>query len=253
MLIPLRHLKEYWGIAPTGTLHVGAHLGEEQADYQRYGFAPTIWIEAQAELAQELKLRVHAPSIVIQAVAWNTDGEEMSFKVTNNGQSSSVFDFGSHKDHYPEINVQKSETLLSSRLDSILPSNLKPNFLNLDIQGAEYQALQGLGNLLHEFDYVYSEVNRDQLYDGIREVTEIDRYLAGFGFVRVATSWTSAGWGDALYLKKMWALTTYGSELRLQIRVWIYWIWGSLMKLSLRRLLSWVLGHVIRLSRSKSQ
>ncbi len=186
-------------------------------------------------------------------MAWNTDGEEMSLKITNNGQSSSVFDFGSHKDHYPEINVRKSETLLSSRLDSILPSNLKPNFLNMDIQGAEYQALQGLGDLLDGFDYVYSEVNRTQLYKGIKEVAEIDRFLREVGFIRVATSWTSAGWGDALYLKKNWALKKFRSELQLQIRIGVYWMWLKLLKLSPSRLLSWVWGNALRLSQSRSR
>jgi hypothetical protein len=190
---------------------------------------------------------------VIQAVAWNTNGEEISFKITNNGQSSSVFDFGSHEEHYPEIKLQKSEALLSSRLDSILPSDLRPNFLNLDIQGAEYQALQGLGDLLDSFDYVYSEVNRTQLYKGIMEVAEIDRYLKDFGFVRVATSWTNAGWGDALYLKRNWALTTYRSELQLQIRIGVYWMWLILLKLAPSRLLSWVWGNVLRLSQNRSR
>jgi FkbM family methyltransferase len=253
MLIPIRELKQYWGVEPTGTLHVGAHLGEERNDYQRYGFEPIIWIEAQPELAQALKLLVKPPSIVIQAVVWNTDGEKLSFKITNNGQSSSVFDFGSHSDYYPEINVEETITLVSARLDSILPDNLKPNFLNLDIQGAEYQALEGLGKLLDKFDYVYSEVNRVQLYNDIREVAEIDSYLGDYGFVRVATSWTNAGWGDALYLKRSWALTKFGSELRLQIRVRIYWIWLILKKITLGRVLSWIWGNAIRLSRSKSQ
>jgi len=253
VLIPVRHLKRFWRIEPSATLHVGAHLGEEQADYHRYGFDPIIWIEAHPELADKLKLRVDAHSLVIQAVAWNTDGEELSFKITNNGQSSSVFDFGTLKESYPEIHVEESRTLLSSRLDSILPKAPKPNFLNLDIQGAEHQALEGLGNLLNDFDYIYSEVNRTQLYNDIKEVVEIDRYLERYGFVRVATYWTNAGWGDALYLKRRWALTKFRSELRLQIRIGIYWIWQIVAKLSPGRLLSWVLGNAIRLSRSKSQ
>jgi hypothetical protein len=28
-------LSKYWNIAPTGVLHVGAHLGEEASDYEK--------------------------------------------------------------------------------------------------------------------------------------------------------------------------------------------------------------------------
>jgi len=253
MLIPVRHLKRYWKIDPRGSLHVGAHLGEEQADYQKYGFEPTIWIEAQPELAEQLRLRVDAPSIVIQAVAWNTDGEDLSLKITNNGQSSSVFDLGSHKTHYPEITVKESRPLVSARLDSILPKELRPNFVNLDIQGAEFQALEGLGNLLHHIDFIYSEVNRAQLYTGIRQVTDIDQYLQGLGFVRVATSWTSADWGDALYLRREWALNKFRGILGLKVRVGAYWIWLRLEKYSLARLLTWSMSRLSRFSQSKVQ
>jgi len=253
MLIPISHLKGYWKIEPRGTLHVGAHLGEEQSDYSDFGFEPVVWIEAQAELVTSLKSRVSEPSRVIQALVWNTDGDELSFKLASNGQSSSVFDFGSHKNQYPDIKVEKSQILLSSRLETILPDNLNLNFLNLDIQGAEYEALEGLGELLSEFDYVYAEVNRAQLYSGIRLVKEIDNYLLGFGFVRAATCWTNAGWGDALYLKKDWAITTFRSPMKFKIRVGIYWIWLHLLALSPNRLISWTFSKLSRFSPSKVQ
>jgi FkbM family methyltransferase len=253
MLIPISHLKGYWKLEPRGTLHVGAHLGEEQADYRDYHFEPVVWIEAQTELVMSLKNRVISPSRVIQALVWNADGEELSFNITNNSQASSVFDFGSLNHHYPDIKVEKSQTLLSSRLDTILPANLKLNFLNLDIQGAEYQALEGLGDLLSEFDYVYSEVNRAQLYKGIKQITEIDNYLEGFGFVRAATFWTNAGWGDALYLKKDWAIVKFRSLMGFRIRVGAYWLWLHLLALSPQRLISWAFSKISRFSPNRAR
>jgi FkbM family methyltransferase len=253
MLIPISHLKGYWKLEPRGTLHVGAHLGEEQGDYRDYGFEPVVWIEAKTELVMSLKNRVIEPSRVIQALVWNTDGEELSFKITNNSQASSVFDFGSLNRNYPDIKVEKSQTLLSSRLDTILPANLELNFLNLDIQGAEYQALEGLGDLLSEFDYVYSEVNRAQLYKGIKQITDIDNYLEGFGFVRAATFWTNAGWGDALYLKKDWAIVKFRSLLGFRIRVGAYWLWLHLLALSPQRLISWAFSKISRFSPNRAR
>ena len=46
MYITVSELSKYWNIAPTGVLHVGAHLGEEASDYEKFGWAPVIWVEA---------------------------------------------------------------------------------------------------------------------------------------------------------------------------------------------------------------
>jgi FkbM family methyltransferase len=253
LLISISHLKNYWLLDPRGSLHVGAHLGEELGDYSEYGFEPVIWVEAQPHLASALASKVLPPSIVLQAVAWNKNGEELAFKTTNNGQSSSVFDFGTHPSHYPEVVVEASQIMISTRLDSILPSDLLPNFLNLDIQGAEYEALEGLGDLLHSFDYVYSEVNRAQVYDGVKQVAEIDKYLEKFGFIRAATFWTNAGWGDALYLRKSWALKRYRSWFKLKLRMFAYWMWLGAMKWSPKRVALGVFSTLFRLSQNKSR
>lgn len=253
MLIPIRHLKKYWLLDPRGSLHVGAHSGEEMGEYSRYGFDPVIWVEAQPDLASNLASKVQPPSLVIQAVAWNKDGEELQFNTTNNGQSSSVFELGTHSNFYPEVVVETSQTMVSARLDSILPSELRANFLNLDIQGAEHQALEGLGELLHSFDYVYSEVNSSQVYSGIKQIEDIDKYLESFGFIRVATFWTRAGWGDALYLRKNWALKRYRSPINLKARIFAYRLWLWARRSSPKQLALRFLSTMVKLSRNKSR
>jgi hypothetical protein len=75
------------------------------------------------------------------------------------------------------------------------------NFMNLDIQGAELLALRGAGDILKNFDYIYTEVNIEELYDGCCLMNEIDEYLKQFGFKRVITEMTQYGWGDAFYVK----------------------------------------------------
>lgn len=253
MLIPVSHLSRFWQIAPEGTLHVGAHLGEELEEYQKYGFDPVIWVEAQAELVERLMNKVTPPSTVIQAVAWKSDGEKLKFMVANNGQSSSIFHFGSHSSDYPEVFVEETRMLVSTRLDKLLPHEPKVNFLNLDIQGAEFEALEGLGSVLHRFDYVYSEVNRSQVYSGIRQVREIDGYLSAFGFTRVATIWTGAGWGDALYLRRSWALNQFHSKFGLWMRRFVYAVWAQVLKWSPKYFIPKFLRYLAMVSRSKSQ
>jgi hypothetical protein len=73
--------------------------------------------------------------------------------------------------------------------------------VNIDVQGAELQAIKGMGNLVRAVDAIYCEVNKEELYEGCAVVNEIDEYLKNYHFQRVATRWIiGKGWGDALYL-----------------------------------------------------
>lgn len=206
---------------------MGAHEAEEAHDYERLGFGSVVWIEAQPNLIRKLNLKVAPPSRVIHALVWNQSGVKMNLQVASNGQSSSIFDFGTHKKSYLNIEMNSFIELTTCRLDEILPLDMSFNFLNLDIQGAEFEAMEGLGSRLAKFDYVYTEVNRAQLYKGIKEVGDIDWFLANRGFRRVATVWTKADWGDAFYLRVSQPLTKVAElELRAKTIVFALILWG---------------------------
>ena len=130
----------------------------------------------------------------------------MYFKITNNGQSSSIYEFGTHSKYFPGIKFIKSEQRKTATVKKIYSDNHIPedfaNFLNIDIQGAELLAIKGMGELINNFDYLYLEVNDDQVYKGCALVTDIDEYVSKYGFKRVQTYWYSGqGWGDAFYMK----------------------------------------------------
>jgi FkbM family methyltransferase len=217
VLISVKDISQFWRVNPTGVVHVGAHEAEEAIDYQSNKFTPVIWIEAQPDLAEKLSRQIQLPSLVIQGLVWDTSGEKMNLKITNNGQSSSVFSFGSHATNHPDVRVVSEVTLTTVRLDEIIPNDTNHNFLNLDIQGAEYQALVGLGSRIAQFDFIYCEVNREQVYEGTRQVGDLDSFLNGKGFRRVATRWTHANWGDALYIRQSIVSNLYGSTFNLNI------------------------------------
>jgi hypothetical protein len=42
---------------------------------------------------------------IYQAVIDDVDNKEINFKITNNGESSSILDFGSHEEHHPHVKV----------------------------------------------------------------------------------------------------------------------------------------------------
>ena len=89
----------------------------------------------------------------------------------------------------------------SVRLDSLLNENDNFDLINIDVQGVEKEALEGLGSLITKANYIYSEVNKEQVYQNCTIVKDLDLFLNQFGFKRVVTKWVQgAGWGDALYI-----------------------------------------------------
>jgi FkbM family methyltransferase len=191
-------------------LHIGAHIGEEATTYSENGVLDVTWFEANQELLPHLKANISRFQMkhqIIGCALWHTN-EHLKFNITNNMQSSSVFELGSHKDHYPQIQVQESREIQAFRFDSISASGLVKgdsfHFLNIDTQGAELAILKGFGDLLFgdSIKGIYLEVNKELLYTDIPLVDEIDSYLLKFGFHRIISKWTDAGWGDAFYLKE---------------------------------------------------
>ena len=55
---------------------------------------------------------------------------------------------------------------------------------------------------LQYVNYIYTEVNTEQVYKGCDEIGQIDEYLKQFDFERVETRvYQHLGWGDAFYIK----------------------------------------------------
>jgi len=205
LLIPVDTLMTKFGVNPKSILHVGAHKAEEQEEYSRvWGKLPhpIYWIEGQADLAQELKERLNPiEHRVIQAFVWDHNDVELEFNIASNSQASSLLKPGTLEEKSPEIQFQETTTILTQRLDTLLPIEVHFEFVNLDLQGVELQALKGLGEKLQAVKWIYSEVNREQVYQGCTSVSDLDAYLAKLGFKRIATRWARGlGWGDALYI-----------------------------------------------------
>ena len=204
MLFSVSELKRFWSIQPNGVLHVGAHLGEEASEYEEFGWGPVIWVEAQPKLAQQLLSKLDPThNRIIQAAVWDIDDLKLNLHVASNSMSSSLLEFGSHSESYPEITYVDEIQVETKRLDSVINSEEMPNFVNLDIQGAELPALKGLGNLISKVDYIFVEVNRREVYKNCTIVSELDSFLSGNSFNRITTRWYyRQGWGDALYVRK---------------------------------------------------
>ena len=211
MLIPMQQLVRQFPLNITGILHVGAHECEELKDYQAVGVAAdnTYWVEAMPDKVAFCKNRYGERLHIYQAVIDDTEGEglEVVFNITNNGQSSSLLDFGTHAVNHPTVHVVRKIAMQTTRLDTLIERENIPvaglNFMNLDIQGVELRALKSMEKYLPHMQYIYTEVNIEEVYKGCNLIGELDDYLRRFGFERVAQQiYTDLGWGDAFYMKK---------------------------------------------------
>ena len=201
MLINLHELVKKYNIQFKGILHVGAHECEELKDYTLYITNDKIlWVEALPNKVQQCKQKY--PNILIENAVVSDTIEIVKFNVSNNGQSSSILEFGLHSKFHPHVHYVTSFETETKLLKDILPKyNIKYNFLNFDIQGAELKALKGMESYLTNVDYLYTEINSDYVYKGCALVTELDEYLLQFGLKRVETKWTDCKWGDAFYIR----------------------------------------------------
>ena len=206
MLIKLHELVKKYNLKIKGVLHIGAHMCEEYADYKRQGMTDNtiIWVEGNPDIANKLK-HLYKKRIVFNSVVSDQDNQEVEFNVANNGQSSSIFELGTHKQHHPHVRFTKKLKLKTKTVKTLYKeNNIRDdfaNFLNIDIQGAELLALKGMGDLLNHFDYLYLEVNEEPLYQDCALIGEIDEYVKQYGFKRVETKMTRFKWGDAYYQK----------------------------------------------------
>lgn len=190
----------------TGALHIGAHDCEELSIYNQLKLKneDVIWIDAINTKVIEAQKR-GIPN-VYNAVITDKDNEDCVFNVANNGQSSSVLEFGTHSQSYPGIvYIQKIDSKTIT-IDTFFKNNnidaSKYNFWNFDIQGAELMALKGAIESIKYVKALYLEINAKELYKNCGLVGEVDAFLSHYNFKRVLTTMTHAGWGDALYIKE---------------------------------------------------
>jgi FkbM family methyltransferase len=206
-LIPVGYMKKIFQVEPQTILHVGAHFGEELVDYIEAGWGrkKRIWVEAQSNLAENLRKKISGDlDFVLEACVWSTSGEEKVFNNATNSQSSSLLEFAEHSVDYPEITKMSETRMITVRLDDLLSKDEKIDLVNLDIQGAELEAIKGLGKLADDVKWIYTEVNWKYMYADCPLIDDLDLELAKIGFVRVATKKAfRASWGDALYVKQV--------------------------------------------------
>jgi FkbM family methyltransferase len=151
-------------------------------------------------------LSMDSSDLLLNYLLYDEDGKDLDFNISNNTQSSSVLNFSKHSKFYPQIIYTKKINKKSITLDTIIKKYSidmsKFNMLNLDLQGVELRVLNGIKDNIKYIDYIYTEINTVDVYQGNDIMENIDIFLSDF--IRVETSLIeSQGWGDGLYVRKL--------------------------------------------------
>ena len=201
----VKNIMDSHNITPRGVLHVGAHECEERGGYNtHWNVSDTniVWVDANPKMTDANKRR-GIPNCYTAVL--DESVSEKEFKITNNGQSSSLLNFGSHATDYPHIVVTEVLKVTTETLSGFFTKNgLDPadyNVWNFDIQGSELHVLRGSAHLLKHADVIYSEVNTHAVYDGCGLLSELDELLSTHGLKRASLHMTNEGWGDAVYVR----------------------------------------------------
>jgi len=203
MLFSVQSIAAKYKFTPKGVIHLGAHIGQEAEDYSTVKHV--LWIEGNPDIMPELQENIgkYPGQIAYQALVSDKDGEAVDFQITSNGQSSSMYDLDKMKTLFPTIGVVEKKPLKTKRLDTLFTEkHLNPHhydFVSVDVQGAEIKALEGMGKILKEINWICLEVNLVKFYAGTPLMHTVDKYLAKKGFKRIETNLKPRQWGDALY------------------------------------------------------
>jgi FkbM family methyltransferase len=196
-----------------GIIHVGANTGQEVSLYNKYDLS-VIWVEPIPEVFETLKLNIKdtPKQIALKGLVTDIDNAEYQFHLaSNNGASSSILDLNLHKDIWPGVIFEKTITLFSKTLPSLLKVNninaSEYDMLVLDTQGSELLVLKGAIPLLKNFKYIKTEAPDFESYKGCCQVKDLSSFLLQYGFIefsrcKFATHPKEGGYYDVIYKKK---------------------------------------------------
>ena len=197
MLIDFEYIHYKYELNIKGLIHIGSFVGEEYPTYIKFGINNLIFFEPQPNIFKILRERVGLSEFNVSHTPGGIDN--------GSGASSSILKPKVHLNQYPHITFNETIEVDMVKLDDYWKDSHLPhngfNFLNIDVQGFELEVLKGASNTLNHVDYILTEVNRDELYEGCVLVEELDGFLDEYGFVREETSWGGETWGDAFYVK----------------------------------------------------
>ncbi len=225
-----------YGMAIRGIIHVGAHFGQEYSEYRTLGNPNLMFFEPMqasylgllrnlgfGQYAERCERNEGQSHLITHHLALGTEAGQITMhtETANQGMSSSILRPKTVLQQYPAIQFTGQETVRQARLDEVFQTESIEhyNMLVIDVQGYEKYVIEGGLNVLGTMDFVITEVNRQELYEGCTTIQEMDILLSSQGFVRIETDWEGDTWGDALYVRTQFQQNIVASMVQQNLAV----------------------------------
>lgn len=103
---------------------------------------------------------------------------------------------------WPGCLFDEQVTVETKRLDTFCQENKIDHidFVWMDTQGAEKDVLSGMGDMIQNIDYIYTEFYDEEMYEGCAGLEEIKSFLPGFELIQI-WGYNDADGGDVLFKK----------------------------------------------------
>jgi len=189
-----------------GIIHVGAHHGSEIEEYRRLGCGPVVFFEPLeanfkkllSNMAKKGMDNVESHQVALGASEFKS---YMFVETSNRGQSSSLLAPKEHLKLYPKIEFNQKEIVQVRTLDSYGFEGY--NTLIMDVQGYEGEVIKGgVLTITEHIDYIISEVNLSELYQGCILFPKLITLLDALGFVLKDFEYAENNWGNAFFERK---------------------------------------------------
>lgn len=212
MLLKLKPLLPHVPSTGMGVVYAGAHRGQCIDEFIQCGFNRILFIEPDADNCAEIHAKMKLHPGIVYAVANCAAGSStfitgMYTETRNQGQSNSILKPKIHSKQYPDIvfTEMPQGQFEVKTIDAIIRENkMYPHqfhMLYMDLQGYELEAMKGSQELLKAVNYVYSEVSREELYEGCALMPDLEKYMAALNFECKVVDWGGGTWGDALFYR----------------------------------------------------
>ena len=201
MILNLTKLKDKYNLNISGIIHIGAHFGEEHKIYKNLGVKDIVYFEPVKKTFKVLEERIKDATLYNYALGNENKLIEMFIEEADAYGCSSILKPSSN---YDNVLFSPNELVEMKRLDDFNFQNY--NFLNIDVQGYEYEVLKGSEQTLNNIDYIMCEINREVPekkldYIGTKTIDKIIEFLKPYGFKLVETNWDGISWGDGFFKK----------------------------------------------------
>lgn len=199
---------------PKGILQVGASYGQEIEYFINNGIENALLIEPLPEPFEYISeiCRKLPGYIAFNGLCSEASGQEHTFHIASNGgQSSSILEPDKHKDMFSFVKFEENVSMRSTTLDEILyflNSNGYSNVINnldtlyMDVQGAEFRVLLGSPRTLKKINYIYTEIIRGELYQGMHSLDTYCSLLEAHGFTLNNLNFNEYHHADVLFIRK---------------------------------------------------